>query len=131
MKKVIIIFVLLLILLVFLVAYPVNKNEEYDRRIISELTSNYELKDDIKYYNNSGNYHIIKTDTTVIVLDNKYQEVYKIGTSEISDNPENYDLVYKNNNLMYQAKKVNKNTIDYKYYDIITYDLLKEVTIGG
>ena len=116
MKKIIVIFILLLFLVIFYFVFPVYKDYEYKKNMYKKINSNYE-KIDIKYFNKYGEYYIIKDDKNIIVLDKKYKEVLKKELSSI--HKMDLDIVYKYEDIMYEKTDRNKNGIIYTYYNII------------
>jgi len=110
-----------------MIVYTVDKNKKYENKILNEIINNYDI-DDVVYYNKTNNYYVIESNSKIIVLNSKYELVNEILISDIHPN---YDIVYKNNNLMYREKIVNENTINYNYYDIYTYELIMNKKIGG
>jgi len=113
-----------------MIVYTVDKNKKYENKILNEIINNYDI-DDVVYYNKTNNYYVIESNSKIIVLNSKYELVNEILISDIHPNDNNYDIVYKNNNLMYREKIVNENTINYNYYDIYTYELIMNKKIGG
>ena len=131
MKKIIIIFVIGVVSIFFSIFFVVSRNDKYINNIEKEVRNNYKLKDDIIYLNKSNLYYIILTNKNLIVLDNEYQEVFKEEKEKINELEEDYEIVYRLNQVMYEIKKVSDNEIIYKYYDIYTNDLIDAVKVGG
>jgi len=131
MKKIIIIFIVIVLVVFFSIFFLVSNNNKYSSNIEKEIKNNYDLKDDIIYLNKSNLYYIILTNKNLIVLDNEYQEVFKEEKEKINELEEDYEIVYRLNQVMYEIKKVSDNEIIYKYYDIYTNDLIDAVKVGG
>ena len=74
MKKKYLICILILIIIIplFLIIYPINKNNKYQKDLIKDIYNNTNIKE-IKYLNKDNNYYIIKTKDKVIVLDLNYE----------------------------------------------------------
>ena len=131
MKKIIIIFICLVVFLFGSVIYIVNRNNNYLNNILEDIKNNSEIKEDIIYYNKYNNYYIVLTKDNIIVLDKDYKEVYNNSTEKFQDKTSEYEIVYKTDIPMYEETKKEGNTIKYIYYDIYTLDKLDEIEIEG
>lgn len=131
MKKLIIIFICLVVFLFGSVIYIVNRNNNYLNNILEDIKSNSEIKEDIMYYNKYNNYYIVLTKDNIIVLDKDYKEVYNNSTEKFQDKTSKYEIIYKIDIPMYEETKKEGNTIKYIYYDIYTLDKLDEIEIEG
>lgn len=131
MKKLIIIFICLVVFLFGSVIYIVNRNNNYLNNILEDIKSNSEIKEDIIYYNKYNNYYIVLTKDNIIVLDKDYKEVYNNSTEKFQDKTSEYEIIYKTDIPMYEETKKEGNTIKYIYYDIYTLDKLDEIEIEG
>lgn len=131
MKKLIIIFVCLVVFLFGSVIYIVNRNNNYLNNILEDIKNNSEIKEDIIYYNKYNNYYIVLTKNNIIVLDKDYKEVYNNSTEKFKDKTSEYEIIYKTDIPMYEETKKEGNNIKYIYYDIYTLDKLDEIEIEG
>lgn len=131
MKKIIIIFICLVVFLFGSVIYIVNRNNNYLNNILEEIKNNSEIKEDIMYYNKYNNYYIVLTKDNIIVLDKDYKEVYNNSNEKFQDKTSEYEIIYKIDIPMYEEVKKEGNTIKYIYYDIYTLDELDEIEIEG
>lgn len=131
MKKIIIIFICLVVFLFGSVIYIVNRNNNYLNNILEDIKNNSEIKEDIAYYNKYNNYYIVLTNDNIIVLDKDYKEVYNNSTEKFQDKTSEYEIIYKIDIPMYEEVKKEGNTIKYIYYDIYTLDVLDEIEIEG
>lgn len=131
MKKIIIIFICLVVFLFGSVIYIVNRNNNYLNNILEDIKNNSEIKEDIMYYNKYNNYYIVLTKDNIIVLDKDYKEVYNNSTEKFQDKTSEYEIIYKIDIPMYEETKKEGNTIKYIYYDIYTLDKLDEIEIEG
>ena len=131
MKKIITAFIIIVLVVFFLIFFLVSNNNKYTNKIEKEIKDNYEIKDEINYLNKSNLYYIIVTNKNLIVLDNKYQEVFVEEVSKIKKIDKEYEIVYRLNKVMYEVKKITSNKIKYEYYDIYTNELIDTVEIGG
>jgi len=131
MKKIIIVFITLVLLAFFFILFPVARNNKYTANLEKEIKENYQIKDKINYLNKSNLYYIILTTKNLIVLDESYKEILKEDINKIKKIDKDNELVYRLNNVMYETKEINKDKIIYNYYDIYTNELIDTVEIGG
>lgn len=131
MKKLIIIFVCIVVFLFGSVIYIVSRNNNYLNNILEDIKNNSEIKEDIMYYNKYNNYYIVLTKDNIIVLDKDYKEVYNNSTEKFKDKTSEYEIIYKTDIPMYEETKKEGNNIKYIYYDIYTLDKLDEIEIEG
>ena len=131
MKKIIIVFILVVLVSFTCVFYTVSKNNKYTSSIEEKVKEKYSLQEYIKYLNKSNFYYIIETNTLLILLDDNYNEVQKINTSELYSLDKPYEIVYRLNKIMYEKKEVLFTKIIYTYYDIYTGEVIETVNVGG
>ena len=127
MKKVIILFISIVLVFFLSIFYIVNNNKSYKEDLLEEVNKNYAK--DVVYANKYGNNYVVKTKEAIVVLNDKYEEVTGVSIEE-SVNLE-YNLVYRKNAIMYQKSEVKGNTIIYTYYDIKTGEEIDKVEIEG
>ena len=106
-----------------------NKNQKYLDSITKNIKENYDIKENITYSNLYGNYYIFTTKKDIIVLNKEYEEILTKDIDVLTPNPNNYELIYKNNKLIYEETILKSNKIIYKYYDATTGKLLKQTNI--
>lgn len=124
-------FILLMVFIVLILGiyiYPSIKNDNYQKRLISDIYKNTDIKD-IEYLNKDNNYYVVKDRDKVIVLDLNYEEVYSIDKSKLKDN--DLDLVYRRNNLYYEEKIRDGDNLTYNFYNIDNDELAYQVLLGG
>lgn len=129
MKKIIklLALVIIIILTITIIMFSlINKNNKYLNSITKDIKSNYKLKSDITYSNKYGNYYIFTTSTKVIVLNKEFEEILSKDIDILDKNKNNYELIYKNNKLMYEETILKNNKLTYKYYDATNNELIKE-----
>ena len=131
MKKIIIIFICLVVFLFGSVIYIVNRNNNYLNNILEDIKNNSEIKEDIIYDNKYNNYYIVLTKNNIIVLDKDYKEVYNNSTEKFQDKTSEYEIIYKTDIPMYEETRKEGNTIKYIYYDIYTLENIDEIEIEG
>lgn len=132
MKKILKVAALILII-IFIISFILlsitNKNNNYLDNITKDIKENYKVEDKITYSNKYGNYYIFTTEKKVIVLNKEYEEVLKKDIDILDENKNNYDLIYKNNKLMYEQTILKKDKLTYKYYDATNNKFIKETTM--
>lgn len=127
-KSVFILLMLFIVLILGIYIYPSIKNDNYQKRLISDIYKNTDIKD-IEYLNKDNNYYVVKDRDKVIVLDLNYEEVYSIDKSKLKDN--DLDLVYRRNNLYYEEKIRDGDNLTYNFYNIDNNELAYQVLLGG
>ena len=125
----ILIIVIILVVGVLYISYITTQNETQLNKIVQNIQENYNIKEEINYSNQYGNYYIITTKNQVIVLNKEYQEILKEDISSLAENKENLSLIYKTNKLMYEKTTRKENEITYKYYDATTGELIKTTSL--
>jgi len=129
MKKLvgIIIFIILFLFTGVCVVVWIDKNNIKD--IKKDILKNTEIEDiiDVVKYDN---YYIVKNGEYIYLLDYDYEEVFSIDVDLLHDNKNNYELIYRDNMLMYMDNYKSKDGIVFKYYDIYSYELIDEVMVG-
>ena len=128
MKRIIIIFLSITFILLMLLVYITNDN--YYNNISKSIKDNY-ANINLYYVNKYNDYYIFLSDENYGVLDDEYNEIMLISKSLVHDNTNNYDVIYKDNKLIYQEEVLDKDKLMINYYDIYTYQLDKTITIGG
>lgn len=127
-KSVFILLMVFIVLILGIYIYPSIKNDNYQKRLISDIYKNADIKD-IEYLNKDNNYYVVKDRDKVIVLDLNYEEVYSIDKSKLKDN--DLDLVYRRNNLYYEEKIRDGDNLTYNFYNIDNNELAYQVLLGG
>lgn len=128
MKRIIIIFLSITFILLMLLLYITNDN--YYNNISKSIKDNY-ANINLYYVNKYNDYYIFLSDENYGVLDGEYNEIMLISKSLVHDNTNNYDVIYKDNKLIYQEEVLDKDKLMINYYDIYTYQLDKTITMGG
>jgi len=130
MKKGVTIFILLILFLFcskWIIVY-IDKNNIND--IENNKIKNTIIKN-IEYINKYDNYYIVMDSDYLYLINSKYEIVLEIDNDKIYKNKNDYELVYRNNTIMYMENYKNKKGLFFKYYDIYSYELIDEVLIGG
>lgn len=129
MKKLVavFIFIILFIFISICVMVVIDKNNIND--IKKEVYNNTKIENIIDVYKYDDNYLVINEEY-LYLFDFSYKEVDRISLSLLHSNDNNYQLVYRNNMIMYMDDYKNDDGLVFKYYDIYTYELVDEVVVG-
>ena len=131
MKKIVIIFISILIILLFLIIRVVKVNENYEKEIYRNVNKYYTSLEKIENVNKYDIYYILTTKNSIIILDKKYQEIKKEKISNLYNLDKNYDIIYKNEIIMYLVKTKKNNKLIYSYYNALSGEKIDTMTIGG
>lgn len=126
MKKIIKIFIIIVILLFGMVIFITGIDNRDTKKLIKDISSNSQI-DNIKYINRYGEYYIVLNDKYLYAINREYKIISEVDKILLYENENNYDIIYDNELFMYMEEV---NNI-YKYYDIYSYKFIHEVDIGG
>lgn len=127
--KIAIIIVIILFIAIFSLSYRITKNKDYEEDMLKTIKEKTKTQENINYVNYYNNYYIYKTDNNVVVLNNEYQEIEKFKISDLAENKNNYEIIYKTKKLMYENSIIEKNKVTYEYYDAKTYKKISSTTL--
>lgn len=129
MKKVIITFISLLVMIFIFAMFTVNKNDKYNDDMVNYIKKNITSLESINYINKYDNYYIVKDNLNVMVIDNDMNIVLSEKLSNIYSSYD--DIVYRLNKLMYVEKIIKDNKVTYNYYDIYNYEEIDSIVVEG
>ena len=130
MKKLIIIFISLILFLFTFICIVVGIDKNNIEDIEKKVSKNTNIKN-IEYVNIYDDYYIVLDLDKLYLFDSEYKEIFKVERDKVYKNKKNYDIVYRNKTIMYMDNYRNKDGLIFKYYDIYTYKLIDEIVIGG
>lgn len=130
MKKMIKIFIGLLIILFLCIFYMDYSDRHYQNKLEKKIMKHTELKK-INYINYYDDYYIVLDDNYLYLFDKKYKELLKEDVLLVYKNKNNYDIIYKDGKFMYLSDTIEKKKLVYRYYDIHSYELIDEVFVRG
>ena len=130
MKKGIVGFIFILILIFSSMLIMILFDNRYVNDIENKIIKNTDIRD-IVYVNEYDNNYIVMNNLYLYLFNDKYEEIYKVEIEDIYKNKNDYDIVYRDNTIMYMNSYKKKNGVIFKYYDIFTYELIDEVMVGG
>lgn len=126
MKKIIKIFIIIVILLFGMIFFVTEIDNRDNKKLINDISNNTQI-DNIKYINRYGEYYIVLNDKYLYAINREYKAISELDKILLYENKNNYDIIYDNELFMYMEEV---NNI-YKYYDIYSYKFIHEVDIGG
>ena len=128
MKKLVAIFVSVMIIIFLLISYMVHMDNKGTSNLEKIVIKKIGIKE-FNYINKYDNYYIVLTDNYLYLYDNKFLELLKIDTALIHKNDKKYDIIYSNKQLMYFHDYVKNNKNTYEYYDLYTYEPIDKVVL--
>ena len=130
MKKVVKVFIIIVIGLFLLVVGMLSNDKHYEKNMIKNITKETKIKD-IKYINKYDNYYIVMDKESLYLINDKYKIISELNKKLLYDNKKKYDIIYKDNIFMYFNDYIEDDKLIYEYYDIYTYKLLDKIVLGG
>lgn len=130
MKKIIKIFIGIIILIFILILGMVRNNNKNYNKMIKEIENNTLVKE-VVYVNKYNNYFIVEDNEYLYLINDKYEIISEIDINLLYKNSKNYDIIYKDERFMYMEDNYKDGKLYYKYYDIYNYSLIDEIMVGG
>ena len=130
MKKIIICFIGILLVLFIAILYITINDNKYTNNLEKNILRNTSVKR-VDYLNKYNNYYIVIDREYLYVFDLKYNEILSKDIMLVHSNNNNYDIIYKDDNVMYFNDYIKDNVLVYEYYNIDTYKLIDRKYIGG
>ena len=129
MKKLVLVLVSIIILSFILISYMVNNNDKYIANLEKMIIDNTDIKL-VNYVNEYDEYYIVSDKDNLYLVNMKYEIIFDIEKSKIHENSKNYDIIYKEDKLMYFNNIYDKDRLVYEYYDLYTYEIIDKVDVG-
>ena len=130
MKRLIIIFLVLMGFLFFLMLIIIWNNNRYEDKMIENVSIKCNIED-IKYINKYNDYYIVIDDNSLYLIDSNYKIIREMDKNLLYENTKNYDIIYRNGKLLYSDDIYKDGNLIYRYYDIYSYEMIDEILIGG
>lgn len=131
MKKLIIIFISIILFLFTCVCIIIGVDKNYIKNMEKNISKKTNVKN-IEYINKYDGYYIVMDLENLYLFDKDYQEIFSAVVDSLHKNKNDYDIIYKDMKVMYMDNyKSKKEGVIFKYYDIYTYELIDEIVIGG
>ncbi len=127
MRKVIIIVLIIFILILCSLVYINNSNSSNIDELIKKNYADIKLF----YVNKYDSYYIFISEKKYGVLDNKFEEVLLVDKEKLCKKKKNYDIIYKNEMLMYEEEILKNKKLTFNYYDINDCKLINSISLGG
>ena len=102
----------------------------YVNSLEKEILDNTDIND-IQYVNKYDGYYLVEDKEYLYLLNNNYEQITSMNLNLIHNNSDNYDIVYRDQTIMYMDSYKNEEGIIFKYYDIYTYQVIDEIIVGG
>ncbi|MDO4394694.1 MAG: hypothetical protein Q4C23_01770 [Mycoplasmatota bacterium] len=129
MKKKIIIFITIMFLILSLIFLVDINDSKYNEKNIKLIKKNTTITS-IEYLNYYDNYYLVLDKEYLYLINNTYKIISKIDRKILYENKDNYDIIYKDEQIMYFNDISKNNKLIYEYYDIYNYKLIKSITVG-
>ena len=130
MKKIIKIFIGIIILIFILILGMVRNNNKNYNKMIKEIENNTLVKE-VEYINKYNNYFIVEDNEYLYLINDKYKIISEIDINLLYKNSKNYDIIYRDERFMYMKDSYKDGKLYYQYYDIYNYSLIDEIMVGG
>lgn len=130
MKKIVKIFIGIIILIFILILGMVRNNDKNYNKMIKEIENNTLVKE-VEYVNKYNNYFIVEDNEYLYLINDKYEIISEIDINLLYKNSKNYDIIYKDERFMYMEDNYKDGKLYYQYYDIYNYSLIDEIMVGG
>lgn len=121
----------MIILVIFISIYIMICNDNKSINNIEKYIIKNSDINDIEYVNIYGDSYIVMDKKYLYLFNDKYEEIDRLDVKNIYDNKKNYDIVYRDNLFMYMDSYNDKDGVIFKYYDILNYELVDEILVGG
>lgn len=105
----------------------------FDNKYISDIEKNILKNTEVKkieYVNEYDDYYLVMDSEYLYLFNSNFEEIYNVKVSLLHNNKNNYELIYRNNTVMYMDNYQSKEGVIFKYYDIYTYDVIDEIVVG-
>ena len=119
-----------MIVFFLLILFMVNNNYKYENNLKKKIVSNTDIKE-IKYINEYDGYYVVCDNKNIYLYSDEYQLILKLELDMIHENKNNYDIIYREEQLVYFKDEYVDNKLIYKYYDLYTYEELDKSVVGG
>ena len=119
-----------LVIAFILISYMLFNDKKYHNELVKTITENTDISV-VDYINKYDNYYIIINHKYLYLIDSNFVEILEIDRELLNENSYGYDIIYKDDKLMYFHDYYKDKKLVYEYYDIYTYELIDRVFVGG
>lgn len=128
MKRVIII---ILFIFLFILCFIVYVNRSNSTSLWEKLIKKNYADIKLFYVNKYDNYYIFISEKNYGVLDKKFEEILLLDKKKLCKKKKNYDIIYKDQKLMYIEDILDKKILTFNYYDVNDCKLINSISLGG
>ena len=130
MKRIVKIFVSIIIFLFIMIMFMIGTDNRYYDKIKKIIEEECKI-DNIIYINKYNDYYIVKDKEYLYLINSEYRIISEIDNNLLYENKENYDIIYDDEVFMYMDDEYIDDGVIYRYYDIYSYELINEIKVGG
>lgn len=130
MKKLIVFFVSILVIIFFFILYMICNDNKYLNNLKKDIIDNTDISS-IRYINKYDGYYIVSNNDNLYLFDEMYNNILEIDLDLVHENVNNYDIIYRDSELVYLNDIKDGSNLAYEYYDLYTYEFLDRVLVGG
>ena len=129
-RRVILVLIVVLVVIFSLVLFMAIDDSIYVSKMKNKIINNTDVTS-IEYINYYDGYYIVDDGEFLYLFDKKYRELLREDKITVSENINNYDIIYRDKKLMYFNESSKDDKLIYTYYDIKTYKEIESIIFGG
>lgn len=130
MKKVVISFISIMIVIFIMILYMVSSDNKNNLSLELVLKDKIDISE-INYLNKYNDYYLVEDSNYLYLIDKEYKIISKLEIELIHKNINNYAIIYEDDKIYYLNDYIDDDKIVYEYYDIYSYEMIKQVLVGG
>lgn len=130
MKKVVISFISIMIVIFIMILYVVSSDNKNSLSLELVLKDKIDISE-INYLNKYNDYYLVEDSNYLYLIDKEYKIISKLEIELIHKNINNYAIIYEDDKIYYLNDYIDDDKIVYEYYDIYSYEMIKQVLVGG
>lgn len=130
MKKVVISFISIMIVIFIMILYMVSSDNKNSLSLELVLKDKIDISE-INYLNKYNDYYLVEDSNYLYLIDKEYKIISKLEIELIHKNINNYAIIYEDDKIYYLNDYIDDDKIVYEYYDIYSYEMIKQVLVGG
>lgn len=130
MKKVVISFISIILVIFIMILYMVSSDDKNSLSLESILKDKIDISE-INYLNKYNDYYLVEDSNYLYLIDKEYKIISKLEIELIHKNINNYAIIYEDDKIYYLNDYIDDDKMVYEYYDIYSYEMIKQVLVGG
>lgn len=130
MKKVVISFISIMIVIFIMILYVVSSDNKNSLSLELVLKDKIDISE-INYLNKYNDYYLVEDSNYLYLIDKEYKIISKLEIELIHKNINNYAIIYEDDKIYYLNDYIDDDKMVYEYYDIYSYEMIKQVLVGG